>query len=101
MKKEGLVEENAKLGQINKEWSEGDLQRRKTLSEMLDGPFKKGGMYDYNTERVIYSWPEIYFTLGKLQAKRDYAEFDDQINRHEKDIADLLSWRSDKKNQLL
>jgi hypothetical protein len=101
MKKEEFIIENAKPTQTNKEWSETDLQRRKTLSEMLNAPFKKKGMNDYNTERVIYSWPEIYFTLGALVAKRDYAEFNDTIQRHERDIADLRQWRDEKKDQLL
>lgn len=87
--KEQLIADVAKLELTNKEWSEANLQRRKNLSEMLNAPFKKKGMYDYETERLTYSWPEIYFALGKLQAKRDYLEFNDTINRHEKDIADL------------
>ena len=99
--KEQLIVEVAKLGQTNKEWTEADLQRRKTLSEMLDAPFKKKGMYDYETERVTYSWPEIYFALGKLKAKRDHADFNDTIQRHELDIADLRQWRDEKKDQLL
>jgi len=100
-KKEQLVVELAVLGQTNKEWSEADLQRRKVLSEMLNAPFKKKNMYDYDAERVIYSWPEIYFTLGKLTAKRDYTDFNDTIQRHERDIADLRQWRDEKKDQLL
>jgi len=99
--KEQLIAELAKLGQTNKEWSESDLQRRKTISEMLNAPFKKKSMYDYNIERVIYSWPEIYFYLGILQAKRDYADFNDTIQRHERGIVDLQQWRDDKKDQLL
>jgi len=96
--KEKFIKDIAKLEQTNKEWSEADTQRRKTLSEMLNAPFEKKGMYAYDTERVIYSWPEIYFALGRLVAKRDYAEFNDQINRHERDISDLLMWRNDKKD---
>jgi len=96
--KEQCIAELAVLAQTNKEWSEADAQRRKTLSEMLNAPFKKKGMYDYDTERVIYSWPEIYFALGNLTAKRDYADFNDIIQRHEIDIADLRQWREEKKD---
>ena len=93
MKKEELIKENAKLEQTNKEWSEADLQRRKNLSEMLNAPLKKQGMYDYNMERVIYGWPDIYFVLGELTSKRDYANFSDTISRHERDISDLRFWK--------
>ena len=101
MNKENLIKENACLGQTNKELSDVDLQRRKNLSEMLYAPFKKKGMYDYDTERIIYSWPEIYFELGKLTSKRDYVDLMETINRHERDIADLRQWRDEKKDQLL
>ena len=90
MKKEELIIENTKLGQANKELFESDLQRRKVLSEMLSAPFKKSGMYDYNSEQVIYGWPDIYFHLGKLVAKKDYADFSDTLSRHERDISDLF-----------
>ena len=101
MTKEEIIAENAKLGQTNKEWTEADLQRRKTLSSMLNAPFKKRGQYDYDTEIVVYSWPDIYFALGKLQAMRNHAEFTDTMQRHERDIADLRQWREEKKDQLL
>lgn len=101
MKKEDLIVANAKLEQTNKEWAEEDTQRRKTLSEMLNAPFKKKGAYDYTEERVVYSWPEMHFALGKLIAKRDYADFSDTIRRHEIDISDLRQWREEKKDQLL
>ena len=99
--KKQLVVELAVLGQANKEWLESDLQRRKVLSEMLNAPFKKKSMYDYDTERIIYSWPEIYFALGKLVVKRDYADFNDIVQRHERDIDDLRQWREDKKENNL
>ena len=98
MKKEELIKENAKLGQTNKEWAEADEQRRKNLSEMLNAPLKGGG-YDYSDRRVIYSWPEIYFALGKLIAKRDYVELRDTINRHDIDIGSLLNWK-DREDEL-
>ena len=96
-----FIAEVAKLEQTNKEWSEADLQRREIVSEMLNAPFEKKGMCNYDTtERVIYSWPEIYFALGKLQAKKDYADFNDTIQRHERDISDLRQWCDEKKDQL-
>lgn len=91
MTKEELIKENARLGQTNKEWAESDTRKRECISEMLSAPFKKKSMYDYGTEIVTYSWPEIYFHLGKLVAKKDYAEFVETLNRHERDIADLRS----------
>ena len=94
MNKEELIKENARLGQANKEWAEADAQRRNNLSEMLNAP-QQNGYYGRSTERTIYSWPEIYFALGKLTAKKDYAEFDEVINRHEMDISSLCQWRNE------
>lgn len=101
MKKEELIAENAKLAQTNKEWSESDAQRRKTLSEMLNAPYKEKGAYDFSKERLVYSWPEIYFALGKLIAKKEYVELRETIERHDRDIGDLMQWRHEKKDQLL
>ena len=103
MKKEELIKQIAVLEQSNKEWGEADLQRRKTLSQMLESPHKPKGAYsyDYSIERITYSWPEIYFNLGKLITKRDYTDFSDTISRCEKDISDLLIWKQDKKENPL
>lgn len=98
---EQLISEVARLRLSHEGWVEGDVERRKIFSEMLNAPYKDKGQYDYSRERVLYSWPIIYFALGKLIAKRDYADFTDTIQRHERDLGDLREWREDVKDQLL
>ena len=93
MTKEELIAENAKLGQTNKEWSEADTQRRKSISGMLSAPYKTKGVYERESEQIVYSWPEIYFTLGKLVEKHDYANYLDTISYLEREVKDLLNWR--------
>lgn len=37
---------------------------------MLNAPLKPQKQYDYgDTERVVYSWDEIFFELGRLTEK--------------------------------
>lgn len=69
--KEELVKENATLSEANRARQEENDERRRTLSNMLEAPFKKASYgYGESNERKIYSWPEIYFALGKLTQKQ-------------------------------
>ncbi len=47
-----------------------ELELRKTFSKLLNAPFAKRETYDYgNDKRIVYSWDEIFFELGRLTEK--------------------------------
>lgn len=89
--KEELVKDNALLERSLEESNENDRIRRANLSVFLDSPFKKRGQYDYSdSERVTYTWPEIYFHLGKLVSERNDLGFREQTSREINMLADEM-----------
>lgn len=91
MKKEDLLKEVARLEQSNREWSDGDLVRRKGITKMLRAPrITVTGSYGHErTEETTYTWPEIYYQLGILWAKRDYVEVHEKLKSISFQIGDL------------
>lgn len=84
-------------------WQEGDERRRKEISRMLDESGYEAQFYNENVyerrETPTYTWPQIYFRIGKLVAKRDYVNFQDQIRLIESHVKDLNREISKKKRR--
>jgi len=82
---EKLLIEITKLRESRSGWVSGDEIKRKEISNILRGNYKKNGLNYLPKETRIYSWYEICAKIGKLkEAKRIHLmeeEFEGLIKR--------------------
>ena|SRR3990167_6462148 len=87
--KEELIKENARLEQINKEFSETDTRRRKEFAKAFSW-VKPYNPYDNNIKEFLDpTWPEIYIQMGKLLATKSFMDFEGNVSQLERKLADV------------
>lgn len=84
--KEELLRENALLNSALERSNTSETKTRQEMTKMLGFSYSSElGIYGRREENPL-SWPQIFFEMGKLVAKRDYVSFTDQLRHLEGEI---------------
>src|SRR3990167_5450512 len=66
-----------------------DIDKRRALSWMLGAPAKQPQTWGNDPDRITYTWPQIYFEVGKLAAAHTFMDFEGNISELEMAVEKL------------
>ena len=87
--KEVLVVELAKVVATCARLEAADKTIRENISKMLAAPTMRKQYAYSDPEPTVYSWPEIYYHLGRLMTRRDYLDLTKNVQEVERQLRAL------------